>query len=49
MIWVAPSEHDITAGTLVATNLANMLKTTIVPFANELAGLKSGKDVLVEF
>ena len=48
MTWVAPSELDIAADTLVATNLANVLKTTIVRLATALAGLKFGEDVIVE-
>ncbi|MSU49407.1 MAG: hypothetical protein EXS37_10030 [Opitutus sp.] len=36
-------------GWLVATNLNNVLKKTILRLAAEVAGLKFGKDVLVEF
>jgi hypothetical protein len=36
-------------GWLVATNLNNLLKKTIVRLAAEVAGLKFGKDIIVEF
>lgn len=36
-------------GWLVATNLNNVLKVTIIRLAAEVAGLKFGKDILVEF
>lgn len=36
-------------GWLVATNLNNVLKKTIIRLAAEVAGLKFGKDVVVEF
>lgn len=36
-------------GWLVATNLNNILKKTIIKLAAEVAGLKYGKDVIVEF
>ncbi len=36
-------------GWLVATNLNNVLKRTIIRLAAEVAGLKFGKDVVVEF
>jgi nucleoside 2-deoxyribosyltransferase len=37
------------AGWLVATNLNNILKKTIIQLATEVAGLTFGKDVIVEF
>lgn len=36
-------------GWLVATNLNNVLKKTIIRLATEVAGLEFGKDVIVEF
>jgi hypothetical protein len=36
-------------GWLVATNLNNVLKKTIIRLATEVAGLSFGKDVIVEF
>ena len=36
-------------GWLVATNLNNVLKKTIIRLAAEVAGLKFGKDVVVEY
>lgn len=36
-------------GWFVATNLNNVLKKTIIRLATEVAGLKFGKDVIVEF
>jgi len=36
-------------GWLVATNLNNVLKKTIIRLAAEVAGLKFGKDIVVEF
>lgn len=36
-------------GWLVATNLNNVLKKTIIRLAAEVAGLKFGKDVVIEF
>ena len=41
------AEHP--GGWLVATNLNNVLKQTIVRLAAEVAGLTFGKDVVVEF
>jgi len=39
----------LTGGWLVATNLNNVLKKTIIRLATEVAGLAFGKDVIVEF
>ena len=36
-------------GWLVATNLNNILKKTIIKLATGVAGLTFGKDVIVEF
>ena len=36
-------------GWLVATNLNNVLTKTIIRLAAEVAGLKFGKDIVVEF
>lgn len=41
--------ETLPGGWLVATNLNNVLKKTIIRLAAEVAGLKFGKDVLVEF
>lgn len=41
--------ETLPGGWLVATNLNNVLKKTIIRLAAEVAGLKFGKDVAVEF
>jgi hypothetical protein len=41
--------HPFPCGWLVSTNLNNVLKKTIIKLAAEVAGLTSGKDVIVEF
>ena len=41
--------ESLTGGWLVATNLNNVLKKTIIRLAAEVAGLTFGKDVIVEF
>ena len=41
--------NALPAGWLVATNLNNVLKKTIIRLATEVAGLTVGKDVIVEF
>jgi hypothetical protein len=41
--------EDLPGGWLVATNLNNILKKTIIKLAAEVAGLTFGKDVIVEF
>ena len=41
--------EDLPGGWLVATNLNNILKRTIIILAAEVAGLTFGKDVIVEF
>jgi hypothetical protein len=41
--------ESLPGGWLVATNLNNVLKKTIVRLASEVAGLTFGKDVVVEF
>ena len=41
--------EPLPGGWLVATNLNNVLKKTIVKLAAEVAGLVFGKDVIVEF
>lgn len=41
--------EQLPGGWLVATNLNNVLKKTIIRLAAEVAGLKFGKDVVVEF
>ncbi|MGD1088368.1 MAG: hypothetical protein ABR955_06545 [Verrucomicrobiota bacterium] len=41
--------EELPGGWLVATNLNNVLKKTIIRLATEVAGLKFGKDVVVEF
>jgi hypothetical protein len=41
--------ESLPGGWLVATNLNNVLKKTIIRLATEVAGLKFGKDVSVEF
>jgi len=41
--------EPLPGGWLVATNLNNVLKMTIIRLAAEVAGLKFGKDVVVEF
>ena len=40
---------SLPGGWLVATNLNNVLKLTIIRLASEVAGLKFGKDIVVEF
>ena len=40
--------ESLPGGWLVATNLSNVLKTTIIRLAAEVAGLKFGKDVIVD-
>ncbi len=40
---------SVPGGWLVATNLNNILKRTIIRLAAEVAGLAFGKDVIVEF
>ena len=44
-------EHheSLDGGWLVATNLNNALKKTIIQLACDVAGLKFGKDVVVQF
>ena len=39
----------LSGGWLVATNLNNLLKKSIIRVATEVAGLTFGKDVVVEF
>ena len=41
--------EDLPGGWLVATNLNNVLKKTIIKPAAEVAGLSFGKDIIVEF
>ena len=41
--------EQLPGGWLVATNLNNVLKKTIIRLAGEVAGLTFGKDVIVEF
>lgn len=41
--------ETLPGGWFVATNLNNVLKKTIIRLATEVAGLKFGKDVIVEF
>ncbi|MFZ5496485.1 MAG: type I restriction enzyme HsdR N-terminal domain-containing protein [Verrucomicrobiota bacterium] len=41
--------ESLPGGWLVATNLNNVLKKTIIRLATEVAGLEFGKDVVVEF
>ena len=41
--------ETLPGGWLVATNLNNVLKKTIIRLAAEVAGLEFGKDVIVEF
>ncbi len=41
--------EGLPGGWLVATNLNNVLKKTIIRLASEVAGLSLGKDVIVEF
>jgi hypothetical protein len=41
--------ETLPGGWLVATNLNNILKKTIIKLAAEVAGLNFGKDVVVEF
>jgi len=41
--------EELPGGWLVATNLNNVLKRTIIRLATEVAGLNFGKDVMVEF
>jgi len=40
---------ELPGGWLVATNLNNVLKKTIIKLAAETAGLKFGSEVIVEF
>lgn len=40
---------ELPGGWLVATNLNNVLKKNIIRLAAEVAGLKFGKDVIVDF
>jgi hypothetical protein len=42
-------QESLANGWLVATNLNNVLKKTIIRLATEVAGLEFGKDVIVEF
>jgi len=42
-------QASLPGGWLVATNLNNVLKKTIIRLAAEVAGLKFGKDIVVEF
>jgi hypothetical protein len=42
-------KEKLPGGWLVATNLNNVLKKTIIRLAAEVAGLTFGKDVIVEF
>jgi len=41
--------EDLPGGWLVATNINNILKKTIIRLATEVAGLRFGQDVVVEF
>jgi hypothetical protein len=41
--------EPLPGGWLVATNLNNVLKRTIIRLAAEVAGLTFGKDVIVDF
>ena len=41
--------EELPGGWLVATNLNNVLKKSIIRLAAEVAGLTFGKDVVVEF
>jgi hypothetical protein len=41
--------ETLPGGWFVATNLNNVLKKTIIRLATEVAGLKFGKDVIIEF
>jgi hypothetical protein len=41
--------EELPNGWLVATNLNNVLKMTIIRIATEVAGLSFGKDVIVDF
>ena len=41
--------ESLPGGWVVATNLNNVLKKTIIRLAAEVAGLEFGKDVVVEF
>jgi len=41
--------ENLPGGWLVATNLNNVLKKTIIKLAAEVAGLSFGKDIIVEF
>jgi hypothetical protein len=43
------AREELPGGWLVATNLNNVLKKTIIKLAAEAAGLKFGKDIIVEF
>ena len=40
--------QELPGGWFVGTNLNNVLKGTIIRLATEVAGLKFGKDVIVE-
>lgn len=42
-------QKTLPGGWLVATNLNNILKRTIIRLATEVAGLIPGKDVVAEF
>jgi hypothetical protein len=42
-------QESLPGGWLVATNLNNVLKKSIIRLAAEVAGLTFGKDVVVEF
>ena len=41
--------ESLPGGWMVATNLNNVLKKTIIRLATEVAGLTFGEDVIVEF
>lgn len=41
--------ESLPGGWLVATNLNNVLKKTLIRLAADVAGLTFGKDVIVEF
>jgi predicted type IV restriction endonuclease len=46
---LVPSHQELPGGWFVSTNLNNALKGTIVRLATEVAGLKFGNDVIVDF
>ena len=49
-IWFARKVREVLpGGWLVATNLNKVLKKTIIKLAREVAGLRFGSDVTVEF